>query len=166
MGGCPPNCCSESPSVTGLNFSFSFCACSRPPNRVTGHCHDYLRHAIPADVYHIFSASTGLCLFHAPLRSFTMQSFTFFTLTFLHFSMFALAAPRGRPASDASQYNDPNNGTPVSLFTASPSLQNQSSSLTAAAKAASEILESYPLNSPQPSKSNIYGDWSGFNHVN
>ena len=104
-------------------------------------------------------------LLHTPLHPFTMNSFTFLTLMFLNFSMFALAAPSARGASDASQYDDPNNGTPVSLFTASQSLQNQSGGLIAAAQAASEILESYPLNSPQPSGSSIYGDWSGFGNV-
>jgi len=77
--------------------------------------------------------------------------------------MFALAAPMRR-AADASKYDDPSRGPPVSLFSANPSLQNQSSSLIAAAKATSDILDSYPLDPQQAPSSNIYCDWSGFDN--
>jgi hypothetical protein len=93
-----------------------------------------------------------------------MKSFTFFALTFLNLSMSALAAPMRR-ATDASKYDSPTHGPPVSLFSASPSLQNLSSSLVAAAKDASQVLESYPINSDRTSYSKIYGDWSGFGDV-
>jgi hypothetical protein len=119
------------------------------------------------DVYSISSASTTYLL-HAPLRSCTMKSFTLFTVAFhLNLSMFALAAPSTRPVADASRYDDPNHGPPVSLFTASPSLQNHARSLIAAAnpKARSKVLDSYPVDSQRTSYSNIYGNWSEFHSV-
>lgn len=119
------------------------------------------------DVYSISSASTALLL-HTPLRSSTMKSFTLFTVTFhLNLSMFALAAPSMRSAPPASKYDNAYHGPPVSLFTASPSLQNHSRSLLAAAnpKATSIILDSYPVDSQRTFYSNIYGNWSKFDSV-
>lgn len=84
----------------------------------------------------------------------------FVALGLLLTSTLILAVPR---ASNPSQYNDPNHGTPVAQFAADSSLPG--ASLATAAKAGSNRLASFELGGGGTNKVGIYGDWANLNGV-
>jgi hypothetical protein len=74
-------------------------------------------------------------------------------------SALAVATPsRFARANDPSQYNDPNNGTPVKEFTGDQSLPD--ASLAAAALKGTKKLQSFGLGGGDTKKVPIYGDWA------
>lgn len=96
-----------------------------------------------------------------------MKSFTPFVAYLLLTSVtLTSAAPSiRRPSQDPSVYDDPDNGTPVELFTAKSSLGNLASQLAEAAQNANDEIDSYPIDSDQTSYSSIFADWSNFDTV-
>jgi hypothetical protein len=74
-------------------------------------------------------------------------------------SAVAVATPsRIARAGDPSQYNDPNNGTPVKEFTGDQSLPV--AALAAAALKGTKKLQSFELGGGGTKKVPIYGDWA------
>lgn len=90
-------------------------------------------------------------------------SVPFVALGLLLTSALTLATPSLPRAGDPSQYDDPNNGTPVAQFTGDSSLP--AAALATAAKAGSNKLNSYELGGGGTKKVGIYGDWADLSGV-
>lgn len=88
----------------------------------------------------------------------------FVAISLLLTSTLALASPsRIARATDPSQYDDPDNGTPVKEFTGDQSLPV--AALAAAASKGTKKLKSFELGGGGTKKVPIYGDWADLDGV-